>query len=77
MDEYKSRAKYFDLKLEKKWTVQSSYMKYQMQEVPQTKLLCLQDKDEEFKEELNRVIDNKHLKDVDTTLNDVDTANAT
>ena len=58
----------FDVKLEQKWSVQSSDLKEQIQEVTQPKLLCLEYEDEEFKEEFNIVIDNKHLKDVDTTL---------
>ena len=52
-------------------------MKEQIQEVPQNKLLCLEDEDEQFKEEFNRFIDNKHLKDVDATLTDIDTTDAT
>ena len=67
----------FDVKLEQKWALQSSDLKEQIQEVPQTKLLCLEDEDEEFKEKFNRVIDNNHLKNVDATLNDVYTTNAT
>ena len=58
----------FDVKLEQKWYLQSSDLKEQIQEVPQPKLLCLEYKYEEFKEEFNIVIDNKHLKGVDTTL---------
>ena len=49
----------FDVKLEQKWAVQYSDPKEQIQEVPQPKLLCLEDKDEESKEEFNIVIDNK------------------
>ena len=49
--------KYFDVKLEKIWYVQSSDLKVQIQEVPQPKLFCLEDEDKEFKEEVNRVID--------------------
>ena len=48
--EYKSIMKDFDVKLEHKWDVQSSYLKEQIQEVQQTKLLCLEYEDEEFKE---------------------------
>ena len=69
--------KYFDVKLEQIWAVQYSELKGQIQEVPKPKLLCLEDKDEEFIEEFNRVVDNKYLKDVNATLNDVDTTNAT
>ena len=76
MDNYKARMKYIDMKLEQKWTVQSSKPKEQIQEIPQTNIICLQDEDKNFKEEFNRVIDNKHLKDVKATLNDVDTTNA-
>ena len=75
--EYKARMKDFDVKLDQKCDVQSNDLKEQIQEIPQTKLLCLEDKDEEFKEELNRVIDNNHLKYVNTTLNGVDTTNTT
>ena len=75
--EYKARMKEFDVKLEQKWAVQYSDLKEQIQEIPQTKLLCLEDTDEEFKEEFNRVIDNNHLKDVNATLNGVDTTNET
>ena len=38
--------KHFDVKLEQKWAVKSSDLKEQMQEVPQTKLLFLEDEDE-------------------------------
>ena len=76
MDEYKARMKDFDMKLDHKQDVQSSDLKEQIQEVPQPKLLCLEDEDEEFKEEFNRVIDNKLFKDVNATLNYVDTKNA-
>ena len=61
MDEYKVIMKDLDAKLDQKWDVQSSDLKEQIQEIPQTKLLCLEDEDEEFKEEFNRVIDNNHL----------------
>ena len=63
--------KKIDVKLDQKWDVQSSGLKEQIQEVPQPKLLWLEDEDEDFKDEFNRVIDNKHLKDVNTTLEDV------
>ena len=46
MDEYRARMKYFDVKLDQKWAVQSSELKEQIQEVQQTKLLCLEDEDE-------------------------------
>ena len=49
-DEYKARMKDFDVKLEQKWAVQYSDLKEQIQDVPQHKLICLEDEDEEFKE---------------------------
>ena len=76
-DGYKSRMKEFDVKLEQIWAVQSSDLKGKIQEAPKPKLLCLEDEDEEFKEEFNRAIDNTNLKDVDATLNNVDTTNTT
>ena len=48
-DEYKSGMEYSDVKLEQRWAVQSSDLKEQIQKVPKTKLLCLEDEDEEFK----------------------------
>ena len=65
------------MKLEHRWAVQSSELKIQIQDVPQPKLLGLEEEYKELKEEFNRFIDNKHLKDVEATLNDVDTTNAT
>ena len=46
MDEYKARMKYFHIKLDQKWSVQSSDSKEQIQEVSQLKLLCLENEDE-------------------------------
>ena len=45
-DEYKAIIKDFDVKLKQKWDVQSSDLKEQIQEVPQTKLPFLEGKDE-------------------------------
>ena len=45
-DEYKARMKDFDVKLEQIWSVQYSDLKGEIQEVPQPKILCLEDEDE-------------------------------
>ena len=37
-------------KLENKWVIESSDLKYNIQDIPQPRRLCLEDEDEEFKE---------------------------
>ena len=64
-EDFKTKAKNCDNAIASKWTTATSDLTHNIRDIDSNQLLLLEEEDDQFKEEFNRVINSKDIPDVD------------